>query len=123
MFTLPRRGRYSGRLAFDPDTGFHVDDKGRRVVTLDAGKTWQYATRVDTSHNARYQTRVAELKATGTLLVELTAEHGPDEAHRIVTAEQPHHYAVQSDDAHAAAVLSDPDPVAATVTSHTEAYA
>lgn len=100
MFT--RRGRYSGRLAFDPDTGFHVSVNGRKVVTDDGGKTWRYAKRSDASHNARYQTRVAVIDST--------------------SEDDPHHLKATADDLHVGGLLSDPDAVAATVTSHTEAY-
>lgn len=102
---FPRRGRYEGRLAFDPDAGFHTDAKGRRVVTVDEGLSWRYARRSDTSHNARYQQRV--------LLVESTANQATPE---------PHHFEVQPGDAHYDGLVADPDVVAATVTSHTEAY-
>lgn len=104
-FSLPRRGTYTGRLAFDPDTLFHVDPDGRRVVTLDGGMTWRYARRSDVSHNARYQRRL--------LVVDGTANAATPE---------PHHYQVQPDDPHAAGLLTHPDVEAAVQTSHTDAW-
>lgn len=103
MFSFLRRGRYVGRLAFDPDSGFHVGEDGRKVVTDNAGSTWRYATRKDTSHQERYHERVAVFSPT--------------------TEVDPHHVAPPGSDPHSAGLLSDPDGVAAKVTSHTEAYA
>ena len=97
--------KYSGRLAFDPDSGFHLAENGKKVVTLDEGKTWQYATAADTSHIERYQERVVEVDTTAN-----------------AAEPEPHHYEVQADDPHFAGVRSDPDVVAPTLTSHTEAY-
>src|SRR6478609_5779678 len=100
---FPRRGRYVGRLAFDPETGFHVGADGRRVVTDDAGATWRYAKRKDASHQERYHQR--------------NAVFGP------TTEADPHHVTAPGSDPHSAGVLNDPDEVAAKATSHTEAYA
>lgn len=108
---FPRRGRYRGRLAFNPDTGFHEDTSGRRVVTYDGGSTWRYARRGDTSHQARYSLRVVTVDSTA---------NRPDG--------QPHHWGVQPDDLHhdpsapgTAKPLSHPDGVSEYVTSHTDA--
>jgi hypothetical protein len=57
---FPKRGQYSGRLAWDHDTGFHLDTKGRRVVTDDEGKSWRYAKRGDQSHHERYHRAYTE---------------------------------------------------------------
>lgn len=114
-----KRGRYVGRLGFDPDTEFHTDLAGRRVVTDDGGKTWRYAKKADVSHNSRYQKRVATVDTTANQLLALTLEHGAAAAETLV---EQHHFAVQPDDAHYAGVLADPDGVAETVTGHTEAY-
>lgn len=103
--TLPRRGSYTGRLTFDPDTGFHTDAKGRKVVTLDGGKSWRYARHSDTSHQARYQRQ--------TVVVDATAN---------AVEPEPHHFEVQPGDPHAAGVKSAPDVEAAAVTSHTDAW-
>lgn len=111
--TPPKRGPYVGRLTFDPATEFHTDPDGRRLVTLDDGKTWRYAKRGDASHNARYQHRV--------LVVDGTANSPNPE---------PHHFNVQPDDLHhddanpgTAKPIFSPDETAKTETSHTEAYA
>jgi hypothetical protein len=47
-------GPYHGRLAFDPDTDFHLSEDGRHVVTDDGGLSWRYAVKGDPSHKARY---------------------------------------------------------------------
>jgi hypothetical protein len=138
---------YTGRLAFDPETGFHtemvpgkvnvpieledgtfgnaVEERlvpGKRVVTEDGGKTWRYATDDDTPHNARYQQAVATVDSTANLELELQLEHGREKAKEILRAEQPHHFEVQPDDPHFGGIRSDPDHIAETITSHTEAY-
>lgn len=110
---------YSGRLAFDPDSGFHIDPDGQRVVTDDEGKTWRYATKGDTSHNTRYHRRFATVDSTANRLMELTLEHGHARAAELVDA---HHFDVQPDDAHFDGIKHDPDDVAETITSHTEAW-
>jgi hypothetical protein len=102
---LPKRGSYRGRLAFDPDSGFHTDGDGRKLVTEDEGKTWRYAKRSDSSHISRYQRRV--------LVVDTTANQEIPE---------PHHFTPAFDDPHANGLQFDPDEKAAVVTSHTEAY-
>lgn len=101
----PRGGAYSGRLAFDPDSGFHLAENGRRVVTEDEGKTWRYARRGEQSHFTRYHKRYAAVDSTA-------------------NAEKPeqHHWGVRADDPHVDGLIEDPDSVAPTVTSHTEAY-
>lgn len=96
---------YSGRLAFDPDSGFHVGEDGKNVVTEDEGATWRYARAGDPSHIERYQERV--------IAVDTTAN---------AEAPEPHHYEVQADDPHFAGVRSDPDAEAPVLTSHTDAY-
>ena len=107
MFKLPKRGPYRGRLAFDPDTGFHVDPVGRKVVTDDAGKTWRYAKRGDSSHQTRYQQRVVVVAST------------TDEGHAAGDPAHAHHL----DTAAAGGLVAHPDAVAPVQTSHTEAYA
>lgn len=126
MFQRRKRGPYTGRLAFDPDTGFHTDPQGRKVVTDDHGRTWRYAEKLDPSHNARYQQQVAVIDTTANEFAELEFRHGPDVAARMVSA---HHFEAQLDDAHfdhaapgKTKIKFDPDVVAATVTSHTDAY-
>ncbi len=106
---------YHGRLAFDPDSGYHIDPDGRRVVTPDAGATWAYASSSDPSHQSRYHVRVADIDSTANALA---LGHKPGA----------HHFAVRDDDPHAdpenpgqARLLFDPDSVAASVTSHTDA--
>lgn len=110
---------YKGRLAFDPDTEFHIDPEGKPVVTDDGGKTWRYAKDDDTSHNARYQKRLLVVDSTANAFAELAYQHGKDAAASMV---EPHHFEVQPDDAHAGGVKFDPDDVAETITGHTEAW-
>ncbi len=114
---------YAGRLAFDPETEFHTDPDGKPVVTDDGGKTWRYAVEADTSHNHRYEERVLGVDGTANTLLELQLEHGREKAEELLREQQPHHFDVQPDDAHVDGVRHDPDPVAETITSHTEAYA
>lgn len=119
-------GPYSGRLAFDPDTEFHLAEDGEPVVTEDGGRSWRYATPEDTSHNSRYHSgELHEVKTTATVEGELLAKHGTDhrdEVEAIMREQHPHHYEVLEDDAHFRGVRFDTDPIAATVTGHTEAY-
>lgn len=110
---------YTGRLAFDPETEFHIGEDGEPVVTDDDGATWRYAEEADTSHNARYQTGVAAVDSTENQLARLAYEHGIEAANGMV---DPHHFEVQPDDPHFSGVKSDPDDKAATITGHTEAY-
>jgi hypothetical protein len=110
---------YTGRLAFDPETGYHTDPEGVPVVTDDAGATWRYADESDTPHNDRYQQAVAVIDGTANKLLELQLEHGREKAAELV---EPHHFDVQPDDAHFDGIRFDPDHVAETITSHTEAY-
>lgn len=126
---LPRYGVYVGRLTFDPDTLSHADSNGRRVVTDDGGATWRYARRGDPSHNARYERNALEIDTTPTVLARLAVTHGEEEAHRIMRAEQPHHYETQVTDEHYDLVARDltrpkrdADVDAVTVTSHTAAW-
>lgn len=112
-------GAYTGRLAFDPDTEFHTDPDGKPVVTDDEGKSWRYATKADSSHNARYRLQTLVVDSTANQFAELAYEHGAEKAAELVDQ---HHFQVQPDDAHFGGVRSDPDTVAETVTSHTEAY-
>lgn len=138
---------YTGRLAFDPETGFHTEMvegnvnvpvqredgtwenavvptlvPGKRVVTEDGGQTWRYAVAADASHNDRYGERALTVDGTANKLLELQLEHGRAKAEEIMRAEQPHHFEVQPDDPHFDGLRSDPDHVAETVTSHTGAY-
>lgn len=110
---------YTGRLAFDPETEFHTDEDGARVVTDDNGATWRYAEDADESHNARYQQAVAAVDTTENQLAQLAYEHGIEKANEMV---DPHHFEVQADDPHYDGCKVDPDEVAATITGHTEAY-
>lgn len=102
---VPRRGSYTGRLTFDPDSLFHTDPRGRRVVTDDAGLTWRYARRSDLSHNGRYQRALRP--------VDTTANAADPE---------PHHFEVQEADPHFAGPLAATDAEAPTLTSHTDAW-
>ena len=115
--------RYDGRLAFDPETGFHLSEDGDPVVTDDAGKTWRYAEEGDPSHLERYHERHAAVDSTANRLLELQLEHGREKAAELMRDEHPHHFEVQPDDPHADGLKSDPDHVAAKVTSHTGAWA
>lgn len=125
---LPKRGTYTGRLAFDPDTGFHIDPKGRRVVT-DDGKTWRYAKRGDLSHNARHGRVIVAVDTTENALAALAVKIGLEQAHAQLRAEQPHHYEVQTADGHynlqapnLTTLKVHTDAEAPTQTSHTEAW-
>lgn len=116
---------YTGRLAFDPETGFHtemVEGKvnvpveledgtwgnavearlvpGKRVVTDDEGKTWRYATADDSPHNDRYATSVLSIDGTDNRMLELRLEYGRVKAEEMMREEQPHHFEVQPDDPH-----------------------
>lgn len=99
---LFQRGIYEGRLAFDSDSGFHVDPKGRKLVSDDEGKSWRYAKRSDVSHLERYHATFATVVAT--------------------TAADQHHTDPVQDDPHLNGVIDSPDKLAAKETSHTEAY-
>lgn len=106
---LPRRGEYIGRLAFNPDTGFHVDPEGRHVLTEDGGKTWRYARRADASHITRYHRQTLAFRATAT-----------EQAEKDLTDEQmlalhPHHF-------EQASAPTIPDGIAETATGHTAAW-
>lgn len=111
--------KYKGRLAFDPESGFHVTPKGKRVVTDDEGQTWRYATGEDPSHIDRYQQRFVPVDSTANEFARLTAEHGPVEAAKRIDQ---HHFEVQPDDEHADGIRFDGDHIAAKVTGHTEAW-
>jgi hypothetical protein len=113
---------YTGRLAFDPDTCFHVDPDGEPVVTDDGGQTWRYATDEDTSHNDRYEERVVAIDSTANKLEELAYEHGIEKATELLEEQEPHHFEVQPDDDHFLRVKQEQDPVAESVTSHTDAW-
>lgn len=104
LFTLPRRGAYHGRLAFDPYTEFHTDPKGRRVVTDDEGKTWRYAGFGATSHNARYHKGEVHVVAPTT-----------QEAFEAGDAAHAHHEVWEPGPLHL-------DAIAPVQTSHTEAF-
>jgi hypothetical protein len=124
--TSSQRGKakqYAGRLAFDPDSGFHIDPEGNRLVTDDGGKSWRYATEADSPHNHRYQKKLQVVDSTANKLLELQLEHGREKAEELMREQHPHHFDVQPDDAHFDGVLSDPDHIAETITSHTDAYA
>lgn len=119
---------YTGRLAFNPDTGFHIDPDGKPVVTYDGGRTWRYAVKPrfwrrnvkpDKSHNARYQERAVVIDSTANQYARLVYEHDDTVAAAEV---DPHHFAVDFEDVHVSGVRFDPDEVAETITSHTDAY-
>lgn len=104
-FTVqPKRGAYTGRLAFDPDSLFHTDKQGRRLVTVDEGKSWRYAKLGATSHNARYQTGVAHVVTPTT--AEAFEAGDPAHAHHEMIGPGPSH----------------PDVIAPVQTSHTDAF-
>jgi hypothetical protein len=96
------RGGYVGRLSFDPDSGFHTDLKGNRVVSEDGGKTWRYAKRNDISHLERYHATFVTVAATT----------GSDE----------HHTSPKQNDPHLNGVIDSPDHLAVEETGHTRAY-
>jgi hypothetical protein len=101
--TTPKN--YVGRLAFDPDSGFHLSEDGKPVITEDKGKSWRYAAEGEPNHLSRYQRRV--------VVIDTTANAEDPE---------PHHFEVQPDDPHVDGVLVDPDVEAETITAHTEAW-
>lgn len=96
---------YTGRLAYDPETDFHLSEDGKPVVTDDGGRTWRYATNDDFSHFAKYHERYA--------VVDSTANAAEPE---------PHHFEVQPDDPHFNGMTYVPDVKSATNTSHTDAW-
>lgn len=126
---FPKRGVYTGRLAFDPESGFHVDSDGRNVITLDGGTTWRYANRRDASHNARYERRRVTVDSTDNAHIAIVAEHGPAVAEQRMWEQYPHHFEVQPHDAHfdgsaknKTRLIFHPDVEAPTKTSHTDAW-
>src|SRR5690242_21961732 len=117
---------YSVRLAFDPETGFHLAENGKPVVTEDGGKTWRYAVEGEPSHIERYQERVVAVDSTANQFAELAFKHGAERAAELV---DPHHFEAQPDDEHydegadgKSSPQSDPDHLAATITSHTDSW-
>lgn len=122
MKRFPKRGVYTGRLAFNPDTGYHMDDRGRHVVTHDGGRTWRYAKRSDLSHQGRYEQQKVTVESTHNFHLSVLGGHGPDEAERRTRVEHPHHYEVQDGDPHKDGLKHDPDAIAPFVTSHTDAW-
>lgn len=128
--------RYSGRLAYDPETNFHLAEDGRQVVTPDGGETWVYAKSGDPSHLDRYHVRHVGVDTTANKLGELQLEHGRVKAEELLREQQPHHFEVQPGDPHFeegaadpttgtithSRPKADPDHVAAVVTSHTDAW-
>ncbi len=130
------RKAYHGRLAFDPDTDFHIDPEGKPVVTFDDGVTWFYATDGDTSHAARHHQQTLVVDGTQIQLIELQLEHGREKAEQLMKELHPHHYDPLPDDPHYVKGAKDeagkvhntrikfsPDHVAETETSHTAAWA
>lgn len=115
----PASGPYKGRLAFDPDSGFHLAETGEKVVTHDEGKSWHYAQEGDKSHLERYQRQVKTIDSTSNKHAELALEHGEPRASELI---EPHHHAVQSQDAHYNGIVFTPDMDAPFETGHTEAY-
>lgn len=123
---MPAKAAYSGRLAFDPETGFHVSEDGKNVVTEDGGKTWRFAKDGDPSHVERYHERYVTVDSTANKFAELAFKHGEDRAAELI---EPHHFEAQPDDPHydesadgKSTPKFHPDEVAPTVTSHTDAY-
>lgn len=109
-------GSYVGRLAFDSDSGFHIDPNGFRVLTEDGGQTWRYAVEGDLTHQQRYHQRSVELRVTTSA-----------DAHHVWPTEDDPHFSVGATDPDTGAVTNtrvtnSPDSVAVTETSHTEAY-
>ena len=115
-------GPYSGRLAYDSDTDFHVDPEGVPVVTEDGGRTWRYATDGDASHYDRYHEQFVGVDPTANKLGELQLEHGRERAEALMAEEEPHHYETQPDDPHFAGVRLLHDSTAPVQTGHTEAW-
>jgi hypothetical protein len=109
---------YAGRLAFDPETNFHVDPDGNRVVTDDAGATWRYATDADASHVERYQTSVANVDSTANDVARFLIEGGTEAD---AQEKWPHHYGVQPDDPHFDGLVFNPDATAPDASSSTQA--
>lgn len=109
-------GPYSGRLAFDSVSGFHLDPKGFPVVTDDAGKTWRYAVKGDESHQEKYHKRVVTVAGTG----------DSDPHHTFPTPDDPHFDAGATDPESGKTtntrLINSQDDVAPLETSHTEAY-
>lgn len=96
MIVFPRRGSYTGRLAWDSQSGFHIDPKNRRVVTLDGGKTWRYAKRSDKSHRERYEKRLLEpLVSTDQQLKQWVWDHGAETAEQMMREQHPQHFDVK----------------------------
>jgi hypothetical protein len=112
-------GPYSGRLAFDSESGFHLAEDGHPVVTHDSGKTWVYAEDGDKSHITRYQQQIKTIDSTANKHAELAIEHGEARANELV---EPHHFAVQSQDPHFGQIMLDPDLEAPLKTGHTDAW-
>lgn len=126
---------YHGRLAFDPDSGFHTDNDGVAVVTHDEGKSWYYAEDGDVSHIERHHKQFAVVDGTQQQLIELQLEHGRTEGERLMRELHPHHYDPSPDDAHYSAgakselgvvhntrIKFTPDVQAVKETGHTDAW-
>lgn len=102
MGLFAKKGVYVGRLAFDPDSEFHFDPKGRRVVTTDEGVTWRYAVKTDTPHNARYGNRALGVNPS--------------------VDGEPHHVSPELGDRHFDGIQFLPDEKSVTHSSHTESW-
>lgn len=105
-----------GRLAFDPDTGFHLAEDGSPLVTEDGGKTWRPKTDSDPTHWERYHKRGVIVKGTT----------DSDQHHIHPIPADPHFVEGATNDrgqlTHTR-ITFDPDPVAAKITGHTESWA
>lgn len=125
---------YHGRLAFDPETNFHIAEDGRPVLTEDDGKTWRYADEGDASHFERHHRSFAAVDGTANELMNLQLEHGREKAEEIMREQSPHHFDVTPDDEHFqegathegvvthTRLQSSPDAAAVIETGHTEAW-
>jgi hypothetical protein len=125
---------YSGRLAFDSDSGFHIDEDGKKLVSEDGGKTWRYASDSDPSHLERYHQRFVTVDGTANepaaIALQALGDEAPIEVREALRAQiSPHHFGVQPGDAHydpdnpgKAKLSHDPDSIAPKLMSHTEAY-
>jgi len=112
-------GPYSGRLAFDPESGFHLAEDGYRVVTPDHGQSWLYAEDDDPSHLERYHERPLVVDSTANRHAELAVEFGVEKANELI---EPHHFVVPGNDLHYNGLVFTPDKDAPKLTSHTDAW-
>lgn len=106
-------GQYRGRLTFDGEHHLLADEgkwKGRPVAWDEPSRAFLFVQKGERSHNERYHHAFVVVAAT--------------------TPNDPHHDRPIPDDPHFETtalerntrLAFDPDPVAATITSHTEAW-